>query len=461
MISLFLMLSLSVCSLFGHPRAKRSSSYQGASDEGNAEELCRTVESLEQSLKSALVDQEVPLCVDSAPEMECTPASMEILKKCLIGVKVNGKCLHDIYENLAEDKACFCGGILNFSEMLTSVEALLCADHGRASRLFAPGGDFDFMNLFATSKSPDNPVPTKSPATTTAPTTTTAKPEYHWCYIDEKCGEKTWKDHYPLCGGIRQSPININFAGTSATAQHPSGGALTFSGYDQVRVAAVSNTVENQGRAVTDNDLKNNGHTAQLDVTMPGAGVGILSGGPLSENYQILQLHFHWGKDNTKGSEHTYDGAAFPLEMHVVHVKSSLYTNLESALSTTDGLAVTGFQFSIGSENAALKPLTDALSQITTSGGKIPFSNTGFQLNTLIDPVVTAAGARYSTYDGGLTTPGCFEVVKWINFKTPLEVSSAQLDQFRTLMDGKGKMIYDNFRTPQPLNGRTVGHFLK
>ena len=113
------------------------------------------------------------------------------------------------------------------------------------------------------------------------------------------------------------------------------------------------------------------------------------------------------------------------------------------------------------SENAALKPLTDALSQITTSGGKIPFANTGFQLNNLIDPVVTAAGARYSTYDGGLTTPGCFEVVKWINFKTPLEVSSAQLDQFRTLMDGKGKMIYDNFRTPQPLNGRTVGHFFK
>ena len=81
---------------------------------------------------------------------------------------------------------------------------------------------------------------------------------------------------------------------------------------------------------------------------MPGAGVGILSGGPLSEAYQILQLHFHWGKDNTKGSEHTYDGAAFPLEMHVVHVKSSLYSNLSSALSTTDGLAVTGFQFSIG-----------------------------------------------------------------------------------------------------------------
>ena len=81
------MLSLSVSSLSGHPRAKRSSSYHGAGDEGNAEEPCRTVKSLEQSLKSALVDQEVPLCVDSKPESKCliqmsllaTPTAMLIL----------------------------------------------------------------------------------------------------------------------------------------------------------------------------------------------------------------------------------------------------------------------------------------------------------------------------------------------------------------------------------------------
>ena len=100
------------------------------------------------------------------------------------------------------------------------------------------------------------------------------------------------------------------------------------------------------------------------------------------------------------------------------------------------------------------------MSDITSSGSTVPFSGTTFQLNNLIDPVVTDPTSRYSTYDGGLTTPGCFEVVKWINFETPLEISSAQLDQFRSLMDGKGKMIYDNFRTPQPLNGRTVDHFV-
>ena len=81
---------------------------------------------------------------------------------------------------------------------------------------------------------------------------------------------------------------------------------------------------------------------------MPGVGEGVLSGGPLSEDYQILQLHFHWGETDTKGSEHTYNGDAFPLEMHIVHVKSSLYDDLDAALSTVDGLGVTGFQFSIG-----------------------------------------------------------------------------------------------------------------
>jgi len=288
--------------------------------------------------------------------------------------------------------------------------------------------------------------------------------DFHWCYTDTSCDEEAWKDHYPICNGIRQSPINIEFATTTASGTHGNG-ALMFGGYDQVRVGVFSNTVEHNTRrtsgvrSVTDNDLQNNGHTAQLDVNMPGTGEGVLSGGPLSEDYQILQLHFHWGETDDKGSEHTYDDTAFPLEMHIVHVKSSLKDDLATALSTIDGLAVTGFQFSIGSENAALKPITDAMSQITTSGGEIPFTGTSFQLNNLIDPVITASNARYSTYDGGLTTPGCMEVVKWINFETPLEISTGQLDQFRTLMDGKGKMIYDNFRSTQPLNGRIVEHY--
>ena len=41
----------------------------------------------------------------------------------------------------------------------------------------------------------------------------------------------------------------------------------------------------------------------------------MLRGGPLSGEYQMLQLHFHWGGDDTRGSEHTIDGKEYPLEV--------------------------------------------------------------------------------------------------------------------------------------------------
>ena len=85
----------------------------------------------------------------------------------------------------------------------------------------------------------------------------------------------------------------------------------------------------------------------QLDVNVLGDGVGRLTGGPLSGEYQVLQLHFHWGKDDTRGSEHTYDGREYPIELHVVHVRSDLADDVATALATTHGLAVTGFMFEV------------------------------------------------------------------------------------------------------------------
>ena len=82
------------------------------------------------------------------------------------------------------------------------------------------------------------------------------------------------------------------------------------------------------------------------------------------------------------------------------------------------------------------------------------------QLVDLLKPVAPIDGAarssRYATYEGGLTTPPCSEVVEWNNFLTPLKVSRAQLQQFRMLDDSDSKAIVDNYRPPQPLNGRTV-----
>ena len=45
---------------------------------------------------------------------------------------------------------------------------------------------------------------------------------------------------------------------------------------------------------------------------------------------------------------------------------------------------------------------------------------------SLIEPVISGP---YFSYHGSLTTPGCNEVVHWINFKNTLSVSSRQVRQ--------------------------------
>ena len=69
----------------------------------------------------------------------------------------------------------------------------------------------------------------------------------------------------------------------------------------------------------------------------------ILTGGPLATSYQLLQLHMHWGEDDTTGSEHAVDGEFFPMEMHLVHKMETA----TSPLDIKDGLAVTGFMFKV------------------------------------------------------------------------------------------------------------------
>ena len=109
-------------------------------------------------------------------------------------------------------------------------------------------------------------------------------------------------------------------------------------------------------------------------------------------------------------------------------------------------------------DNAALTPLVEYLLLITEYSSKIAMENSTFKVSDLVAGVAPVGGAAttYSTYDGSLTTPGCNEVVHWINFLTPLKISVDQLAWFRTLNDKHENEISDNFRPPQPLNGRVV-----
>ena len=43
-----------------------------------------------------------------------------------------------------------------------------------------------------------------------------------------------------------------------------------------------------------------------------------LSGGPLSDEYTLIQFHAHWGSDDSKGAEHTINGRQYSAEVKAI-----------------------------------------------------------------------------------------------------------------------------------------------
>lgn len=66
-----------------------------------------------------------------------------------------------------------------------------------------------------------------------------------------------------------------------------------------------------------------------------------ISGGPLNGVYEFAQLHYHWGDDDTHGSEDEVDGKSYPMELHLVFFKQE-YLDSTAALDHPDGLCVLG-----------------------------------------------------------------------------------------------------------------------
>ncbi|XP_075231721.1 putative carbonic anhydrase 5 [Lycorma delicatula] len=71
-----------------------------------------------------------------------------------------------------------------------------------------------------------------------------------------------------------------------------------------------------------------------------------ISGGPLLTTYTFSQLHYHWGSDNTYGSEHSYNDKKVPLEMHAVFLKESCKKQ-EDALAEKDGAVVVSYAYKV------------------------------------------------------------------------------------------------------------------
>ncbi|GAA43377.2 Carbonic anhydrase 6 [Clonorchis sinensis] len=230
-----------------------------------------------------------------------------------------------------------------------------------------------------------------------------------WTYSEQ--GPEKWAASYPECAGQFQSPIDLVDAEVKYNSSLKTVKMLQLS---EVRIEQLSL------------DLSNNGHSAQ--ISFPEGTFGVSFEGTDRADYEVKQLHFHWGSDEKGGSEHTINGKAYVMETHVVTFNKS-YGDFQTALTKSDGLAVLGFLHVI---NDAARPDENQISVMGISGtdlrkirkaGKTTKMR-GFNLLKImgqIDP------NSYYRYGGSLTTPPCTENVMWTIFGRPVSITNKQV----------------------------------
>ena len=164
--------------------------------------------------------------------------------------------------------------------------------------------------------------------------------------------------------------------------------------------------------------LLHNGHTVQMNYA-PGSSMAIDGA-----SYALKQFHFH------TPSEHTLNGEATPMEVHLVHQNS-------------DGdLAVLGVMVVAGEENAFLAKFWNVLP--TEEAPAVTHDDLSVNVADLLP-----ANRSFFRYEGSLTTPPCTEGVRWTVLQDPVEASQAQIDKLHGIMGS-------NARPVQPLNERTL-----
>ncbi|KGL75041.1 Carbonic anhydrase 9, partial [Tinamus guttatus] len=208
-----------------------------------------------------------------------------------------------------------------------------------------------------------------------------------------------WDSHDPDCGGAMQSPININ---TAETVFSPQLRPIQLVGYSLSSKEMLK--------------LKNNGHTVVLELPELLA----IAGG-YAQQYKAVQLHLHWGSPSGPGSEHTVNNHRFPAEIHVVHYNTK-YNNFKEAMVHPDGLAVLGAFLEVGPrENPYYRQILEHLYKIEGEDEEVLVP--GFNIAGLLPANLNL----YFRYNGSLTTPPCYQTVKWTVFNQTVQLSQDQV----------------------------------
>merc|ERR1719470_672553 len=310
-----------------------------------------------------------------------------------------------------------------------------------------------FKKRSKSNQSNSNSKSVSSPQTTTTqppsipePKLTTTTASSAWSYSN-----LSWPGDHSSCGLENQSPVNLH---TEDVVLKDHKLPISFSSYDQINHDTCK--------------LVNTGNIASLLMTNTSSTQPTMSQGPLnSTEYHFTQAVFHWGSDDSLGSEHMVRDMAYSMEMQLIH---------QSFLQEETKLAVASFLFEISHhDNPFIAPIIESLASIKVAGSEVElnalnanasalplneeiFDDTPEAMDTFsMDLLIKdSTSGLYFTYSGSLTYPPCTAVKQYVVFRPPLDISSVQLDQFRTLLKLDGEKMVNNFRPVQQLGKRLL-----
>jgi len=254
--------------------------------------------------------------------------------------------------------------------------------------------------------------------------------------------------------GTKQSPIDIKMAEAKIPTVDP--GMPMLNNFSPKQSFSIDfGPSDGGGLAIYQTDF---------GIDAADFGVPTLTGGPLDagDSYNFVFGEFKWhDTTDTLGSEHSIDGTFAPLELQLVHLKSSAaaLTAGSAVLATSDwnthvkavvdastvpdpsAVAVVNYQFEIDTvDNPALADIITAL-EAHTLGTAEDYIGTTYNMSALLNPANTNMLEDYYYYDGSLTMPtaveadfatmGCNEIVRWILPSTKLPISKSQLTAIR------------------------------
>ncbi|CAL8070497.1 unnamed protein product [Calicophoron daubneyi] len=263
----------------------------------------------------------------------------------------------------------------------------------------------------------------------------------NWSYTRPETSPSKWFSlGYKSAAGMMQSPIDI-----------------TTSELEFCRQLKSINLMKNPFVDLKDTKytVKNDGST--LKILFPADIWYVSFVGDKQKQYEAVEIHFHWGLDDTVGSEHKMNGNSYAAEAHLVTFNRLIYQDLEQAKVSPGGLAVLGFWLMINDEVPEDQTMIGQMGNFSAYAPTVkkPETQTSINAFDLSAVMRLIKSDKYYRYAGSMTTPPCTENVMWTMFQKPALINSRQLSLLRQLQyppSETAAQMGDNFRPTVKLN---------